>query len=125
MRAYLPHIARERWPRKMRRHPLTRKHERTLFYLLIGTAAFNAADYMLTLLALRLGYRELNPLMDLVVHTPYFPLIKLVLIPIMLYYVWVRRHLVGRRIMLYAWIAFLVYLSLMCYFKLNVWMWVM
>ncbi len=51
-----------------KRHPLTRKHERTLHYLLIGTAAFNAADYLLTLLALRMGYRELNPVMDLVVH---------------------------------------------------------
>jgi len=40
------------------RHPLTRKHERTLRYLRIGTTAINAADYMLTLLALRRGYRE-------------------------------------------------------------------
>ncbi len=40
-------------------------------------------------------------------------------------FVWARRYLVGQRIMLYAWIAFLVYLSLMVYFKLHVWMWVM
>jgi len=37
---------------KPKRHPLSRKHERTLRYLLIGTAAFNAADYLLTLPAL-------------------------------------------------------------------------
>jgi len=80
---------------------------------------------MLTLLALRMGYRELNPVMDLVVHTPYFRLIKVVLIPLMLYFVWRRRHLVGRRVLVYVWAAFLVYLFLMVYFKLNVWMWIL
>ena len=109
---------------KLKRHPLTHKQERTLWALLIGIAAFNVADYLLTTLALSLGYRELNPVMDLVVHTPYFRIIKLVLIPLMLYFIWRRRHLVGLRVLTYVWVAFLVYLALMCYFKLNVWLWV-
>ena len=109
---------------RLKKLPLMQKQERTLCILLVGTAAFNVADYLLTNLALSLGYRELNPVMDLVVHTPYFRLIKVVLIPLMLYFIWRHRHLAGRRVLLYAWIAFLVYLLLMIYFKLNVWMWV-
>jgi|GEM_PF-794461 len=110
---------------KLNRPPLTFRQERILWVLLIGVGAFNVADYLLTTLALSLGYRELNPLMDLVVDTPLFPVIKLVLIPLMLYFIWRRRHLVGSRVLLYVWVAFLVYLVLMCYFKLNVWLWVL
>ncbi len=109
---------------KLKRHPLSYKQERTLRDLLMGIVAFNVADYLLTTLALSLGYRELNPVMDLVVHTPYFRPVKLVLIPLMLYFIWMHRHLAGRRVLLYAWIAFLAYFLLMIYFKLNVWMWV-
>ena len=98
---YLQHI--------FHKAPLTRKHERTLRYLLIGTAAFSVAAYMLTLLPLRMGYQELNPLKDLVDYPSFFLIIKLVLVPLMLYFVWAKRYLVGRRIMLYAWVAFLVY----------------
>lgn len=109
---------------KLNKHSLTPKHESTLWALLIGIAAFNVADYLFTSLALGLGFRELNPVMDLVVHTPYFRLIKVVLIPLMLYYIWRQRHLAGQRVLAYTWIAFLAYLALMVYFKLNVWLWV-
>ena len=101
------------------------KDERILRVLLFGVAVFNVADYLLTLLALHIGYREFNPLMDIIVHTYLFPIVKLVVVPIALYFVWSQRNKVGGRILIYAWLAFVIYLLLMIYFKLNVWLWVL
>lgn len=103
--------------------PLRRGQEQVLRGLLAGTALFNGVDYVLTVVALHLGYRELNPLMDLVVYTPYFPLVKLALVPLLLCFIWTRRDQVGQRVLLYSWAVFLAYLLLMLYFKLHIWMW--
>ena len=107
------------------RKRLTENQEGILKYLLIGTAAFNIVDYLLTVLALNMGYREANPIINLVVDTPLFPIIKVVIIPILLYSVWARRHKVGSRILIYAGIVFAAYYLLMVYFKIQVWMWVL
>ena len=103
---------------------ILQKDERILRDLLLGVAVFNVADYLLTLLALHVGYREFNPIMDIIVHTPLFPLVKLVVVPIALYFVWSQRSRVGSRILIYAWLAFSIYLFLMFYFKFNIWLWV-
>ncbi len=107
---------------RIKRPPLTWEDERVLRLLLVGLGAFNTADYLLTRLFLYMGYRELNPVMDMIVHTDYFTLAKLVSVPLMLYFLWWVRHSVGRRILAYVWFVFLVYLFLMVYFKLNLWL---
>ena len=109
----------------MKKRALTREHEGVLKYFLIGVAAFNIADYLLTTLALQFGYREINPLMDLIIHTPFFPILKIVLIPLMLYSIWRKREFIGQRILFYVGFLFLVYFFLMVYFKLQLWMWAM
>ncbi len=100
---------------------LTAKDERLLWLLLIGIIVFNFIDFLLTSVFLSMGYRELNPVMDLVVHTHYFPLIKLVMVPVTLLFVWEKRHHIGRRILVYAWVPFLAYFMLMVHFTLNLW----
>jgi len=99
------------------------KSESLLKVLLFGIALFNAADYYMTTLTLNMGYRELNPLIDIIVHTPYFALLKIVVIPALLYFVWLQRYRIGARILVYAWGAFLPYFFLMIYFKLIFWVW--
>ena len=104
---------------------LSRSDQGILQALLYGVAVFNIADYFFTNLALSMGYRELNPFIDMIVGTVYFPLLKLVVIPLLLYFVWSQRCKVGSRVLLYAWVAFLVYLGLMFYFKIITWIWVL
>ncbi len=107
------------------RKRLTQKQEGLLKYLLIGTAVFNVADYFLTTLALSMGYREANPIINTIVDTLFFPVLKVAVIPIMLYSVWMRRHMVGPRILFYAGLVFTAYYLLMVYFKVQIWMWVL
>jgi len=109
---------------KSNKHTL-QNDERILRVLLFGVAVFNVADYLLTLLALHMGYREFNPFIDIIVDTHFFPLVKLVVVPSALYFVWSQRNKVGGRILIYAWLAFAIYLLLMFYFKLNIWLWVL
>ncbi len=104
---------------------ITQSQEGILKYLLIGTAVFNVADYFLTTLALSMGYREANPVINAIVDTLFFPAVKIIIIPIMLYSVWARRQRVGPRILFYAGIVFTAYYLLMVYFKIQIWMWVM
>ncbi|MEW5922008.1 MAG: DUF5658 family protein [Bacillota bacterium] len=99
---------------------LTKSQDRILGFLLSSIAIFNSVDYLLTVMALKNGFRELNPVMNAIVFTPYFPLVKLVIVPFLLYIIWRMRSRTGRRIMLYAWATFSVYLFLMVYFRLHV-----
>ncbi len=105
----------------MKKLLLNAYEERTLRCLLFAVAIFNVLDYLLTEIFLLLGYRELNPVIDLFEGTLYFPLLKLVIIPLSLYFVWWLRHGVGKRILYYTWFTFGAYLSLMVYFVVHLW----
>ncbi len=105
----------------MRKVWLNAYEERIFRCLLFGVAVFNVLDYLLTEIFLLAGYRELNPVMGLIEGTPYFPLVKLVIIPLLLYFVWWLRYGVGNRILYYTWFTFGAYLSLMIYFVIHLW----
>lgn len=87
-----------------------------LVLLLFGTGIFNIVDYFVTLHVVGLGFKEANPAMAALLHTPYFPMVKLVLIPLLLTFVWFSRKYVGDRLFCYAWLVFASYSSLMLYF---------
>lgn len=76
--------------------------DRIIKYLLISLAAMNAADYLFTVRAIHtLGVPEGNPVMDALIGTPWFAVIKLVLVPAGLYLIWRCRGRV-RRVIYYA-----------------------
>ena len=50
-----------------------------LLWLLLGIGVFNVADYFLTLYAVKQGFREANPFMDAILHTYWFPKVKLLI----------------------------------------------
>ena len=91
---------------------------RVLLVLLVGICIFNFVDYYLTNILLGLGYRELNPVMNVLVGTKYFPIYKLLIIPSLLTVLWVYRITIIKRFMFGVWITFLAYLSLMLYFRI-------
>lgn len=97
------------------------KHKSLIWLLLFGIAAFNIADYFLTLYALKNGFREGNLFVDLIVDTVLFAKLKLLIVPLLLVFIWVRSKYVGNRLYLYVWIAFLAYLFLMLYYALLFW----
>ena len=90
--------------------------KKLLGLLLLGTGIFNAADYFVTLYALERGFREGNPVMSAIISTGYFPQLKLVVIPLLLFGVWLSREKVGYRLYYYAWGLFASYTALMLYF---------
>ncbi|MGI6149215.1 MAG: hypothetical protein GX195_01400 [Firmicutes bacterium] len=91
-----------------------------LLLLLMGIGVLNVADYFFTdLLVVRGGHIELNPLMRGLQGTPFFPLYKLVAIPLGLWFLWRVRHLVRRRMMFLIWLTFCVYVGLMVYIKVT------
>ena len=87
---------------------------RTIGLLLLGVLALNLIDYGLTLRALSLGVQEANPFMDFLLHyPPTVDLCKLVAVPLFLVIIWILRHRVNpRRLLYYAWAIFLPYLAL-------------
>lgn len=82
--------------------------DRMLKFMLIATGIFNVADYISTMIAISNGVPEGNPVMDAVIGTPWFPVIKLVLVPLALYFVWRCRGRV-RRVVYYAGVVFAAY----------------
>ena len=96
---------------------MSKNQERLLWLLLIGIAAFNKSDYILTLEALEQGFSEANPVLALTVGTYAFHLVKLLLAPLLLIGLWLMRHRVGKRLINYVWVPFLGYFSLMVYFR--------
>jgi hypothetical protein len=91
--------------------------ERLLRWQLIGIGAFNITDYILTLDALEKGYTEANPLLLTIVNTLEFPLVKLILVPLLLFWLWLKRHQIGNSLPRYIWIPFFSYFLLMVYFR--------
>ncbi|MDW7651424.1 MAG: DUF5658 family protein [Bacillota bacterium] len=92
-----------------------------LWLLLLGVSVFNTADYFPPLYAVKHGLREANPLMDIILHTPYFPLVKLLFVPLLLVLLWMYRRRVGNKIYTYVWGIFIVYTLLMVYYKWLLW----
>ena len=91
---------------------------RYLPMLLLGIGVFNVADYFFTVQALYLGATEANPVMDAIVHTPLFSVVKLILVPALLVVFWTVRHKMKTRknaIMLLTWIVFISYFVVTVY----------
>lgn len=85
--------------------------------ILIGI--FNILDYYFTLRALAAGFKELNPLINAVVNTLYFPLIKLVVIPLLLVLIWCLHSRINQeRFSFYVRLMFFAYLGVLVYHRL-------
>ena len=98
-----------------------RRRRMLLWLLLLGTGVFNVADYALTLHALGVGFREGNPFVALIVDTPFFAKLKLLIVPLMLIYLWHKSKKLGDRIYPYAWTIFIAYGALMVYYAQLFW----
>ncbi|MCD4713437.1 MAG: DUF5658 family protein [Clostridiales bacterium] len=96
---------------------MQKSKEGLLRWQLIGIGAFNITDYFLTLEALEKGHTEANPLLITIVNTLEFPLVKLILVPLLLYWLWLKRHRIGDSLTKVVWIPFFGYFILMVYFR--------
>ena len=94
----------------------TVKTNRFIAFLLLSTALFNIADYFLTMKALKLGIEEMNPIIRNLIGTAFLPIIKIVLIPAVLFLIWKLRSHIGKRLLFYSSLLFSVYFLLMLYF---------
>ncbi len=83
---------------------------------LITLGVFNVADYFLTLRCLESGFVEGNPIMAPVVGTAWFPIIKIILVPLGLYLVWRVRNQIGVFARGLVFFATGIYAGLMWYF---------
>ena len=87
--------------------------DKILAYLLALTAILNVADYAFTLRAVHImGKAEANPVMDAILHTPFFPIYKVILVPLGIYFLWRVRNKVRftrHLIRLGAAVGFVVY----------------
>lgn len=85
--------------------------------MLVLIGVFNAADYYFTETLAALGGQELNPLTAPLINTPYFAVLKLIVIPLLLLFIWlVRKKINPKRLQIYTFVLFLCYFSLMLYF---------
>ncbi|MFP4200476.1 MAG: DUF5658 family protein [Clostridia bacterium] len=82
---------------------------RLLATMLALLCTLNILDYFLTLNALAAGLREANPLMRAIVDTPAFTLVKLVLIPLLLWQLWRMRRRVKVIGLAVVWIVLAAY----------------
>jgi len=89
--------------------------ERLLWLQLIGIATFNKVDYLMTLEALERGFKEANPFLAPMVGTFEFPLVKLLLVPLLLLLLWQLRHKIRRSLVTLAWVPFVAYSSVVLY----------
>ena len=86
-------------------------------FFLICTGIFNILDYFLTLKALGMGYEEANPIINVILDTPLFPIYKLIVVQGLLTLIWTLRYKVVKRLHLYAGIVFIAYFLLMIHFS--------
>lgn len=91
-------------------------NKRLLGLLLAGTGIFDIYDYFLTVHVIGEGHGELNPVVNLMLDTKLFPIVKLVLIPAALLVLWLLRTRAGKRLLAYSWAMFICYSFLMVYF---------
>lgn len=91
-----------------------------LALLLILLGIFNVGDYYFTLKAAAIGYQELNPLISPIIGTLYFPMVKLIIIPLLLLIIWLLRFKVHCiRLHIYVLLLFFSYFTLILYHKIN------
>ena len=98
-----------------------KRNKRLLWLVLLGVGVFNVADYFLTLYAVKQGFREANPFMDAILHTFWFPKVKLLAVPLLLLVIWLHRKRIGGRMQYYAGTLFAAYTSLMVYYAWLLW----
>ncbi|WP_422487186.1 DUF5658 family protein [Gudongella sp. DL1XJH-153] len=91
--------------------------KRLLFWHLVGIGVFNKVDYILTLEFLDNGFYEANPLMATMIGTYEFPMVKLILVPLVLLALWQHKDKIGDLITKLSWVPFLGYFSLMVYYR--------
>ena len=91
--------------------------KRLLFWHLIGIGVFNIVDYILTLDFLSQGFYEANPIIATTIGTYEFPMIKLILIPLVLLAMWQHKERIGNYLVLLTWVPFIGYFSLMGYYR--------
>lgn len=96
---------------------MSTNQKQLLFWKLIGIGAFNNVDYILTLEFLNKGFYEANPLIASTIGTYEFPMVKLILIPLVLLALWQHKDKIGSSIGKLSWIPFLGYFSLMGYYR--------
>ena len=91
------------------------KQSRVLLIILILTGTFNVADHFLTLHLIGLGHKETNPIMNMLLPTSYFSILKLVVIPLLLLLIWIlRKHI--KKTIIFVWFLFGAYAALILYF---------
>lgn len=89
-----------------------------IIILLIAICILNITDYFFTVKAISLGANEANPIMNAIIHTPLFPVVKLILVPGSLLLIWIYRFKIKRLqtlILVLLWIVFAGYLSVKVY----------
>ncbi|WP_409227555.1 DUF5658 family protein [Gudongella sp. SC589] len=96
---------------------MTNAQRRLLFLQLLGIGTFNIVDYLLTLEFLALGFYEINPFIAPMIGTYEFPLVKLMLVPLVLLALWQHKDRIGSMLVKLTWIPFLGYYSLMVYYR--------
>lgn len=87
-----------------------------LFWLLTLIGLFNVLDFFATLDLIVHGmYQEANPLLRGIMGTPYLALVKLVLIPLSLAFLWRVRQIIVPKYLRLVQFTFGVYAALMVY----------
>ena len=96
---------------------MSMEQSRLLFWHLVGTGSFNIVDYFLTLDFLERGFEEANPIMASMIGTYEFPLVKLLLVPLLLIAIWQNKNRLKLAATKLSWIPFLSYFVLMVYYR--------
>ena len=86
--------------------------DRTLKIMLLSVWLFNSIDYVSTKIAIANGVPEGNAAMDAIIGTAWFPIVKLVLVPLGLYFVWMMRGKIRRPVLLAVGVPFVAYFLL-------------
>jgi hypothetical protein len=96
---------------------MSENQKKLLFWQLIGIGAFNKVDYILTIEFLDKGFYEANPFIARTVGTYEFPMVKLILVPLVLLALWQHKDRIGNYLTKLTWIPFIGYFSLMSYYR--------
>ncbi len=85
----------------------------SLFVVLLLIGALNISDYFFTIKAMELGFTEGNPVMNMLVDTKYFTIVKLILVPMGLLVLWKAKNQTSKYGLLLA-------VLLICYVSVNI-----
>ncbi len=93
--------------------------KRGITYILGAIAVFNFADYFLTLRAISLGIEEGNPYMAALIGTPWFAVVKLLVVPLGLYRIYTLRRDIGWISSALLVVIFTIYTAVTAYHVLS------